>query len=110
MELSDLVNCMQNAKFQGLDYAYINCKSLRVDQVNVGGIVLNFSLLASDKTYHVSSLSEKKCKKVISQETPERLIKYTANFAAKVYPAFYRQLSSNLEALDYWRYGFQIGK
>ena len=58
----------------------------------------------------MSSLSEIKAKKLIKIEHPRSLIRYTANFLTKIYPAFYRQDSSNFKPLAYWIYGFQIGK
>ena len=56
-----------------------------------------------------SSLSEKRCNKLIKEETSNRIINYTSYFFTKVYPAFYRQDSSNLGPIDYWIYGFQMG-
>ena len=57
----------------------------------------------------MSSLSEINANKLIKAEHPRSLIRYTASFVTKVYPAFYRQDSSNLNPLEYWIYGFQIG-
>ena len=42
-------------------------------------------------------------------ETSENIIKYTSNYLVKVYPGFFRTNSNNLNAVNYWNYGFQIG-
>lgn len=81
---NNLVQVMQNAKFKGIDYGFENYKQ-----------------------FQTSSLSEVVGKKLLEEETGPRIINYTNNFMVKVYPAYYRQDSSNLNALDYWNYGFQ---
>ena len=45
---------------------------------------------------------------MLSSERAEDIIRYCANYLNKVYPAFYRQLSSNLDPIQCWIYGFQI--
>lgn len=76
---------MQNAKFENIDHSFEYYQK-----------------------YQTSSLSEVNSKKLLESETPQRLINYTNNFITKIYPAYYRQDSSNLNALDYWIHGFQI--
>lgn len=77
---------MQNAKFKGIDHAFENYSE-----------------------YQTSSLSEIKAQKLIDEEDASRIIKYTQHFMAKVYPAYYRQTSTNLNPISFWNYGFQIG-
>ncbi|CAF0759543.1 unnamed protein product [Brachionus calyciflorus] len=84
-ELEDVITVIQNASFKGIEFA-----------------LNNYSKGKS------SSLSEPKCNKLLEEERAQDIIKYTANFCTKVYPAFYRQDSTNLKPLDYWIYGFQI--
>ena len=85
-DFNDLVQVMQNAKFKGIDYGKKNFKD-----------------------YQTSSISEVNAKKVFEEESGPRIISYTNRFMVKVYPAYYRQLSSNLNAIEYWNYGFQKG-
>ena len=61
-----------------------------------------------DHLAQTSSLSESKAKRVLEEEDARRLITYTTKYVTKVYPAFYRQDSSNLRPLDYWVRGVQI--
>jgi hypothetical protein len=70
-------------------------------------MILKFQFI--DKPSATSSLSEIKAEEIIKEEDPTRLIEYTKKFLIKVYPAFFRQDSSNLNPLDYWIYGMQIG-
>lgn len=85
-EYGDLINLMQNVSFKGVDYAFENYKKSQT-----------------------SSLSEGKCDDFIKNETSENIIKYTSNYLVKVYPGFFRTNSNNLNAVNYWNYGFQIG-
>lgn len=55
------------------------------------------------------SLSEKGGNKMIEKESANRILKLTQNYLIKIYPAFFRTDSSNLNVIDYWIYGFQIG-
>lgn len=84
-ELSDLLNVMQNVSFKGVQYNFLNYKQ-------------NQSC----------SLSEISATKLIDTESAENIIKLTQNYLLKIYPAFFRTDSSNLSAIDYWTYGFQI--
>jgi len=86
-EYSSLINLMQNVSFKGVEYAFENYNQNQT-----------------------SSLSEAKCDSFIEKEDPRHIIDYTNNFLVKVYPAFFRTDSSNLNPLPYWNYGFQIGK
>lgn len=86
-EFSSLVNLMQNVAFKGVEFAF--------DHYNQN---------------QTSSLSEKKCDDFIEKENPLKIIDYTNHFLSKVYPAFFRTDSSNLNPLNYWNLGFQIGK
>lgn len=76
---------MQGAKFKGVDYGFEN--------------------YAQNQS---SSISEPKCDDLLQIELATKIIKYTNHFMVKVYPAYYRQDSSNLDPLKYWIYGFQI--
>ena len=75
-------------------------------------ISLNFRVLKcfQDKPNQVSSLSELQGISLIESEKCETVLDFTRRFITKVYPAFFRQDSSNLDALYFWMYGFQIGK
>lgn len=84
-ELKEFVNLLQNASFKGIDHSIENYQN-----------------------YHTSSLSEPKVNELIKTENPCRIIKYTSNFLAKVYPSWSRHDSSNFNPIDYWIYGFQI--
>lgn len=53
-------------------------------------------------------MAEPKADKIIKTEHAFNIIKYTSNYLAKIYPAFYRQDSSNIDPIQYWIYGFQI--
>ncbi len=46
--------------------------------------------------------------KVLNTEKPEDIIRLTSSYVLKIYPAFYRQDSSNIDPLLYWTHGFQI--
>ena len=71
---------------------------------------LIFVLLENkDKANDVCSISEQKCNKLTSVENTAKIIEYTRNYTTKVYPAYFRQDSSNMNPLDVWLYGFQIG-
>lgn len=85
-EFSKLVNLMQNVAFKGVEFAFDNYNQNQT-----------------------SSLSEKKCDDFIDKENPLKIIDYTNHFLTKVYPAFFRTDSSNLNPLNYWNMGFQIG-
>ena len=82
---NDLMTVMQGAKFKGVDYGFEN--------------------YAQNQS---SSISEPKCDELIKNELSSKIIKYTNHFMVKVYPAYYRQDSSNLDPIKYWIYGFQI--
>jgi hypothetical protein len=56
------------------------------------------------------SLSELEAEDAIEKQQVNKLIEFTNKFLVKVYPGFFRQDSSNLEPIDYWIYGMQIGK
>lgn len=84
-ELDEFINILQNASFKGVDHAFKN-----FSQINT------------------SSISEPKIKKFLESETPFNMIKYTANYLAKIYPAYYRTGSSNFDPMHYWIYGFQM--
>lgn len=84
-ELSHILNVMQNVSFKGVDY--------------------NFEHYKQNQT---CSLSESGAMKLIESESPENVFRLTQNYLMKIYPAFFRQNSSNLNAIDYWIYGFQI--
>jgi len=56
------------------------------------------------------SLSELEAGDAIEKQQVNKLIEFTNKYVVKVYPAFFRQTSSNLEPIDYWIYGMQIGK
>ena len=86
-EFHRLVNLMQNVAFKGVDFAFEN--------------------YGQNQT---SSLSEKKCDDFIERERHTKVIEYTNHFLSKVYPAFFRTDSSNLNPQNYWNYGFQIGE
>ena len=45
---------------------------------------------------------------MISSNNYNKIIEYTTKYLAKIYPAFYRQNSSNINPLSSWIYGFQI--
>lgn len=85
-DFNELVMVMQNAKFKGIDYG-----------------------LETYKEYQTNSISEVNAKKIFESESGPRIISYTNHFMVKVYPAYYRQDSSNLNAVEYWNYGFQKG-
>lgn len=46
---------------------------------------------------------------MIEKESANHILKLTQNYLIKIYPAFFRTDSSNLNVIDYWIYGFQIG-
>ncbi len=53
-------------------------------------------------------MSEPKAQKILNSERSEDIIRLTSNYVLKVYPAFYRQDSSNIDPILYWTHGFQI--
>lgn len=87
----------------------------------------------TDTKCQCSSLSEDKCRKLISNEGAQKILSFTTNFLTKVnknfknfsrykfqllykfkyslkiYPAGIRQDSSNVNPVTFWNYGFQIG-
>jgi hypothetical protein len=85
-DLQGLLNVIAGAPFKGISYAF---KNYDISQT--------------------SSLSELQANKVLETENYQSVISFTARYLTKVFPAFYRQDSSNLNPLDYWMYGFQIG-
>ncbi len=85
-DLEELLNVIVNASYKGINHAFDN-----------------YDITQS------SSLAELKANKILETENYQSVIKYTSRYLTKIYPAFYRQDSSNLNPLDYWMYGFQIG-
>ncbi len=85
-DLGELLNVIVSAPYKGINHAFDN-----------------YDITQS------SSLAELKTNKILETENYQSVIKYTSRYLPKIYPAFYRQDSSNLNPLDYWMYGFQIG-
>lgn len=102
---------MQNVSFKGVGYSFLNCKySDSLNYLNLFLEYLIYYFIHLDKQNHSSSLSEIFASKLIENESAENIMKLTQNYLLKIYPAFFRTDSSNLSAIDYWTYGFQIGK
>jgi hypothetical protein len=68
-----------------------------------------FRFLIIDGPNQTSSLSETKVNKLIKSEPASAILHYTSNYLNKIYPAGYRQDSSNFNPLPSWMFGFQIG-
>jgi len=61
-----------------------------------------------DKHTQSSSLSEKKASALVEHHALD-LILNNQNLITRVYPAAYRQDSSNVEAVSFWNTGVQMG-